>query len=333
MLFKKRDPQLDRTLVDSGSGDLAVATKNMREIAKALELPLRKGIMSGDIIGDIFEPVDMRNVRSVEFPLDFLQPGTEGDHTAYVIPNCGYIPMNSVQGDYVTVPTYMVGNSIDWCLKYARDANWNVVDRATEVFRDGFVKKFNDDGAHVLLAAGLDRNIIVTDSAASADQFTKRLVSLMQVVMRRNGGGNSSSVNRGKLTDLYISPEAMEDIRNWNVDQIDEVTRREIFVNAGEESLSRIFGVNIHTWDELGQGQEYQLYYENDLGGTLPAGDVELVLGLDLSRSDSFVMPVREDVQTFEDMTLHRQMRAGLYGWAEVGMAVLNSQRVLLGAI
>jgi len=31
---------------------------------------------------------------------------------------------------------------------------------------------------------------------------------------------------------LYISPEAMEDIRNWNVTKIDEKTKREIFRNG-----------------------------------------------------------------------------------------------------
>jgi hypothetical protein len=44
-------------------------------------------------------------------------------------------------------------------------------------------------------------------------------------------------------------------------------------------------------------------------------------------------MPVREQVQIFEDDTLHRQKRAGFYGWAEQGFAVLDNRRVLLGAL
>ena len=103
--------------------------------------------------------------------------------------------------------------------------------------QSSFVKKTNDDAWHTLLAAGVDRNILVYDADAAIGQFTKRLVSLLKTVMRRNGGGNSSSINRGKLTDLYVSPEAIEDIRNWGVDQIDEVTRREIY-NADDASAS-----------------------------------------------------------------------------------------------
>lgn len=331
MFKNKRNSVLDNQLIATANLDETLAAKAQFEFVKALELPLRKGIMSGDLIGDIFEMQDFTNVRHVEYPLDFLSPGSEADYTAYVIPNCGYIPHNSVQGDFVVVPTYMVGNSIDWCLKYARDANWNIVDRALEVFRNGFVKKINDDAVHTLLAAGMDRNVIVYDSAAAAGQFTKRLVSIMQTFMRRNSGGNSSSTGRGKLTDLIMSPEAMEDIRNWNIDQVDEVTRRQIFTSA--DGLTSIFGVRLRAWDELGEGQEYQLYYSDVLGGSLPPGKVELVLGLDMSRNDSFVMPVRQELQMFNDPALHRQMKAGVYGWMEMGVAVLDIRRVLLGAI
>jgi hypothetical protein len=124
----------------------------------------------------------------------------------------------------------------------------------------------------------------------------------------------------------------MEDIRIWGVDQVDEVTRREIYT-AGDGTLNRVFGVNLHDLDELGEGQEYQLFYSNVLNGTLPGSDAEIVVGLDLRKRDSFIMPVRQEVQIFEDDTLHRQKRAGFYGWAEQGFAVLDNRRVLLGSL
>jgi hypothetical protein len=154
----------------------------------------------------------------------------------------------------------------------------------------------------------------------------------MKTVMRRNGGGNSASNNRGLLTDLYVSPESMEDIRSWGIDQVDEVTRREIYT-AADGTLNRVFSINLHDLDELGEGQEYQLFYSNVLSGSLPTGKNEIIVGLDLRKRDSFIMPVREQVQVFEDDTLHRQKRAGFYGWAEQGFAVLDNRRVLLGAL
>jgi hypothetical protein len=154
----------------------------------------------------------------------------------------------------------------------------------------------------------------------------------MKTVMRRNGGGNSTSINRGLLTDLYISPEAMEDIRNWGMDQVDEITRREIYV-ADDGSINRVFGVNLHSLDELGLDQEYQRFVEEVLGATPPSEHPEFVVGLDLRKRDSFIMPIRQEVQIFEDETLHRQKRAGFYGWAEQGFAVLDNRRVLLGCL
>ena len=65
----------------------------------------------------------------------------------------------------------------------------------------------------------------------------------------------------------------------------------------------------------------------------MDAGDSEVVVGLDLRKRDSFIMPVRQEVQIFEDDTLHRQKRAGFYGWAEQGFAVLDNRRVLLGSL
>lgn len=325
-------PEFIELLKQSGDSDKAIAIQAQREIAKALELPLRKGVLFGDVVTSIFEAMPLEPGASPEFPLDLLAPGTEGEHIAYTNPGNGRIPERHVEGDYVMINTYGISSSIDFLLKYAREANWNVVGRAMQVLEASFVKKINDDGWHTLLAAAVDRNILVFDADAAAGQFTKRLVSLMKTVMRRNGGGNSVTAP-GRLSDLYLSPEAIEDIRNWGVDQLDEVSRREIYV-AGDDAapLVRIFGVNLHDLFEFGDGQEYQTYFTSDLGGSLATGDVELVIGIDQAANDSFVMPVKRDVEVFEDEALHRHQRQGYYGWAEIGFGVLDNRRVLGGS-
>jgi hypothetical protein len=317
----------------SGSADKNEALTAQRELAVALESPLRKGVLVGDVLDGIFEKINLEPGSAAEFPLDLLAPGTENEHVAYTNPGHGRIPERAVEGDYVMVPTYSVASSIDYLLRYAREARWDVVGRAMQVLEAGFVKKMNDDGWHTLLAAGVDRNILVYDADAAQGQFTKRLISLMKTVMRRNAGGNSGSLNRGRLTDVYLSPEALEDIRNWGLDQVDEVTRREIY-RAGDDgsAITRVFGVNLHDMDEIGEGQEYQRFYTDQLLGGLASSDSELVVGIDRSATDSFIMPIRQDVQVFEDDALHRHQRAGFYGWAEIGFAVLDNRRILLGS-
>lgn len=328
----KIDPQMEATLVRSGSNDYETAVASQRELAKAFTGPLQQGVLKGDISSGIFTPIKFKNGTQIEFPLDFLSPGSEKDFVAYTIPNTGRIPERHVEGDYVMVRTYDVGASIDWALKYARDARWDVVGRAMQVLEAMFVRKRNNDAWHTILAAAVGRGICVTDSQATASLFTKRLVALLKTTMRRNAGGNSTSLNRGKLTDLYLSPESIEDMRSWDLTQIDDVTRNRIF-NADDGSLNRIFGVTLHDLDELGAAQEYNTYVTDTLGYSLPSDKTEFVVGLDLQNRDSFVNPIRAEVEVFEDPTFHRQRRAGVYGFGEQGYAILDARRCLLAAL
>lgn len=329
-LQRPSDTDLDLIRL-SGSTDRHVALKAQREIAKAVETPLRQGMLVGDILDGIFEVIQMEPGTTTEWPLDLLAPGEEDEHVAYTNPGHGRIPERKVEGDYVMIPTYMLASSIDFLLRYAREARWDVVGRALQVLEAGFVKKINDDGWHTLLAAGVDRNILVFDGDSTQGQFTKRLVSLGKTVMRRNGGGNSTSLKRSVLSDMYVSPEAIEDIRNWGIDQVDETTRREIFTTSDDgPAVTRIFGVNLHDLDELGESQEYQNFFTNELSGSL-GSDVELVVGLDATGThSSFVMPVKLPVEIFEDESMHRQQRQGYYGTAEVGFAALDNRNIIL---
>jgi hypothetical protein len=192
-------PEVVDLMQRTASSDPAIARAALREQAKALEAVLRRAILLGDVIyaAGIFEPIVLRNNAAPEFPLDILAPGVEREHVAYTIPMHGRIPERTVEGDYIMVTTYEVGSSIDWPLRLAADARWDIVGRAMEIFEAGFVKKANDDGWHTLLAAGVDRNIVVYDANAGVGRFTLRLISLMQQAMRRNAGGNSASLNKG----------------------------------------------------------------------------------------------------------------------------------------
>lgn len=331
--FERPDDSVISLLKETGSNDMQKACAAQHEFAQAMTMPLRKAVLIGSVIEGIFQQIPLEPGATAEYPLDLIAPGMEGEHVAYTNPGHGRIPERAVESDYVAIPTYNIASSIDWLLRYSKEAKWDVAGRAMEVMRAGFTKKMNDDGWHTLLAAGVDRNILVYDADAPAGMFTKRLVSTLQNTMRRNSGGNTGSAGRGKLTDLYVSPEALQDVRGWGLDQVDEITRREIYVATENGApITRIFGVNLHDLDELGEGQEYQQFFLSQLGGELEAADRELVIGLDLSSTDSFVMPVKSPIEIFEDPTMHRQQRVGFYGWTEIGFGVLDNRRIILGS-
>ena len=92
----------------SGDSAINVASAAQREFAIALELTLRKGVLMGNILGDIFETINVESGSTTEFPLDLISPGLEGEHIAYTNPGHGRIPERSVEGDFVMIPTYSI---------------------------------------------------------------------------------------------------------------------------------------------------------------------------------------------------------------------------------
>lgn len=340
--FKNPGPRmielLQRAGVDKNTPEVAQARF---ELAKALELPLRQGVLKGDIIGDIFEEDKLLPGVQPEYPLDLLTPGTEDEYTAFTIPAQGRIGEMHVQGDYITVPTFEVGSSIDFATKYARDARWNILGRAMQVLEGSVVRKKNDDGWHTLISAAYQRFLNVYDDQVNPGFFSKRLVELMKTVMRRQAGGNSTSINRGRLDRLYVSPEALGDIRSWDVTQVDPYTRRELYI-ADDLDRMNIFGVDLRSIDELGVGQLYEQYWETTLGAALPtysnpAGasktKLEIVVGLDTSHDGVFMNPVVQEFQINEDPTFARQRRISMWGYGQWGWLASDSRRILVGSI
>ena len=70
--FFEPTPEMNELLVRAGSLHREESLSATAELAKALELPLRKGVMSGNILDGIFEAIRLESGSTSEFPLDFL---------------------------------------------------------------------------------------------------------------------------------------------------------------------------------------------------------------------------------------------------------------------
>lgn len=318
-------------IVRSGSTRKEVALAAQAELAVALTLPLRQGVMNGDSLNGIFSRIPTNGRSSYEYPIDLLAPGTEADYTAFTNTGSGRIYEKNVEGDYVMIPTYPIASSIDWHLRLARDANFPVIARCLQILEAGVTQKLNDDGWHTLLTAGADRNVLVYDADATVGTFSKRLVSLMKTQLARGGGGNMSSINKSRLTDVYLSLECIEDIRNWGLDQVDEITRREIW-NDADGVITRVFGINLHPMYEFGEGQPYQNFFTGTLGGGMAPGDLEVMVGLDQSTVNSFVMPICQELEVNYDDMMTRRQKAGYWATMEPGFGVLDQRKIILAS-
>jgi len=310
--------------------DPIVRMKYSQAFAQELEPVIRKGIMAGDIYSDIFKPDPVEPGQSLDFPIHLLQPGEEDEYVAFTVPRTGELPVKHVEGDRVFLQTYWIANALQIDLPYVRDARWDVVQATLELFEDGITKKLNDDAWHAILAAAVNRGVYVSDSGASSGVFTRRLISLMRIAMTRLGGGNLRSRNKFKLTDIFLSLEALEDIRNWSSSEADDITRSEL-TRDPEGTIARIYGVNLHPMSELGEGQEYQRYFSEVLGGTLPAGDVEICIGMDLTKPNAFKHPVRQDLKILNNPQAVFANQVEFHGRMEVGFAVLDPRCIIIG--
>lgn len=341
-VFNPASPELSSLIKATASQDDVVRTKALTQFFDVIGPTIRKGVVVGDITGGIFSEITLPPGVTPEFPLDPVRPGTENEYRAYTNPGMGHIPERTFFGDKIILPTIDVANSISWPLKYAREARWDIISRAMEVFAAGFVQQKNDNCWHTILKACADRGMTIYDLAANKGQFTKRLFSMVDVAMKRNGGGNSASLKRGKATNVYLSCEAIQEILNWNVDQIPDSVRAQFYnMSAGDSTTMDILGVKLHELFELGEGQAYQQYYVNTVGGSLvpsagnsgPTGhghdDVELGIALDLVNKDSFVLANTQPLEVHEDTYLHRTQMGGVYGFMGYGIGCLDSRRVL----
>jgi hypothetical protein len=342
-MYKRADERAIAALRLTASPDADTRVVAQKAFAAELNSPLRQGIFDRDNLGEIYERQLLAPGATANYPLDFVKPGTEDNFIAFTMPKQGRVPERHVEGDELWVPTYRIANSIDWDIRYAEEARFDVIMRAIRVYEAGFVRKINSDGWRTILGAADGRGLVVTALGGApftgstlvptpaGGQFTKELISRMKTAMTRAAGGNGNS---GRLTDVYLSMEAMEDIRAWDVDEIDEFTRREIFVSR-EQGLASIYGVVLHEMTEFGEEQEYEAFLTDTLGRSHQTVSSvalrEFCIGLDLSTMDSFVSPIRKELETYEDPALYRQQRAGIYGWIELGFSVLDARRVLLG--
>ncbi len=328
--------------------------KAYKELAVALKTP-------------ILQETKWRSTVRELFAVEMLEPGAQATYPVaddfelpvWVMPGLGYAAQNFIEGagEDVVVPTFRIETSADWKIDYAREARTDILQRAIRKAAQAMAEYEEESGWRVIVPAGTTNfsgmgllkarsaPIYEVDAAKTgAGYLSKELVNKMIVGMQRIGR---------TLTDLWIAPEDAGDIREWTETDIDPVTRREIFQAAG---MGAIWNVQLHVMPQLGaQGKfnindstaDYGLFKDSagsfndytldnaqvvDSDGQVTTVGETQIWGFDMTANDSLVMPIKEELQTFDDPTLHRHQKQGFYCWQKQGFACLDS-RVLSMAI
>jgi hypothetical protein len=327
-----------------------------KAVAQAISTPILQLVRDASLARQLFAVEQLEPGAQASYPIadDFEAP-------VFVLPRIGTVPQNYIEaaGEEVYVPTFTIATAFDWALKYARDGRIDIAQRAMRNAARAIVD-YEEESAWRVIAPAVTSAFpgkgllkprpapIVEISGSIASGFlSKELINQMMIRMKRN---------RRMLTDLYVSPEDMGDIREWSDSQVDETTRREIFVGSG---MNSIFGVRLHEVQQLGATGRYNINSADSESGIFRVGnasgkfndydptdenkvDANLnlvtagetqIYGFDLTANDSLVMPIRSELQFWDDPSLHRQQKQGFYGWEEIGMAALDPRMMIMGVI
>jgi hypothetical protein len=180
----------------------------------------------------------------------------------------------------------------------------------------------------------------------TAGYFSKELLNRMIVGAQRYGK---------RLCQFLVSPEDLADIREYTNDDIDPVTRREIFTAGG---CGSIWGISLECSHSLGIRGLYNINGNESSWGRFVANSEENFLSYKVVHpnvvdkhgnlvkpgetqfyaftediSDYFKMPINTPYIAFWDMALHRRQRCGFFGWQHMGSAIYGSKSIYMGVV
>lgn len=350
----KNTPEQIELIKAMGSRDTTVAREANEAFAAFLGPVVNKVLMEAATSSAIFTDLPFDEDDSPSIPLDLYHDGGEGYVTTWSQNVAGGLPSSTVEGfAEMKVSTYRLDSAVSFLKRYARRGRLDVVSKAVERMSNELLVKQERNAWAVVLKALADTNRTVKSSAATFNLGD--LNNLVKVIKRVNtsyaGGTTTSSYG---LTDLFVSPEVMGDIRSFayqpvsittssdtlptKLTNLPENVREEIYRGGGAQE---IYGISLHELVELGANQKYTTLFSTfagtvggaDGGSTFTfASSDDLAIGLDLSK-DGFVRPVARQAEsggTFtalpDDQFVSRSEKIGFYGFLEEGRVCVDSR-------
>jgi hypothetical protein len=364
----KNTPEQVELIRAMGSKDVAVAAEASQAFAAFIGPVVQKVLMHAGTSGILYNDLEFDEDDHPSIPLDlWYDQGL--DYVQVWSQNiAGGLPTSEVTGmAEMKVATYRLDSAISWLKRYARKARLDVIGKGIErMSNEVLVKQERNAWAVVLraLAEATTNNLKHVIGSGTANEFIPHdLNRLMTHIKRINTdfqGGTPEGLTAKGLTDLFMSPEMMQQVRAFAYHAVNQgqtggnvgtgpITlpnnvREDIWSSGG---MSSLYGVVLHELLELGIGHKYNTLFGTLVGTsgeTIPGTNSseflssadELILGIDLSR-ESLVRPVaREHLSggTFsvlpDDQFVVRAEKMGFYGFLEEGRVCLDG-RALVG--
>ena len=370
----KNTPEQVELIKAMGSKDLEVSRQATQAFAAFIGPVIQKVIGQAATAGAIYSDVNYDEDDRPSYPLDLYYNEDAGHVKVWNQSIAGGLPSSQVEGmKELKIATYRLDSAVSFLKKYARRGRLDVVGKAVErmaqevlvkqernawaVVMKALAEASTKDGKASSASGALNHCIQANaDNVFTLDELN-RLMTLHKRLNQSFAGGTPAE-SRG-LTDLFVSPEMMEQIRAFvyqpmNTRAADNSTageasdgialsdnlRDNIWNGAGAQEL---YGMALSEVYELGVGQKYKTLFDTFAastsypasGGATFAATDEILVGVDASR-DAFIRPVAQQAEsggTFtaqpDDQFLARHEKTGFWGYLEEGRVCIDARAVV----
>ena len=359
----KNTPEQVELVRAMGSKDAGDAREAQEAFAAFLGPVVQQVLLQAGSAGAIFSDAPFDEDDSPSFPLDLYYGESENHVTVWSQSIAGGLPSSHIAGmQELKIATYRLDSAVNWLKKYARRARLDVVSKAIErMAQEILIKQERNAWAVILKALGEASTggnahtiAATTKDVLQVDDFNKLMTRIKRLNESFANGTPDVAYSNG-ITDLYLSPEMMQQVRSWayqpmntrGVPDSNESTalalpdnvREGIYRQAG---LQEIFGVNLVELNEFGVSKKYNTLFDAyDTGNISPDGGAfatageEILVGVDNSKG-AFIRPVAQQHEsggqfvTFaDDQWSVRSEKVGFYGFLEEGRVCIDSRAVV----
>lgn len=368
----KRTPEQVELIKLMGSKNRQKAIEAQETFAAAIGPVIQVVLQQAVVIGNLFKDIPYDEFSAPTIPLDLYYDVTEkGYIKTWSQTKAGGLATSQTTGlTELPVMTYNLTSAVSFMKDYARQGRLDVVAKTLQRMSQEILLKQEVNAVSVVLKALAEATftrqgnpntfqIIRTNTADQLvlDDFNK----LLTLAARINSswiGGTPVGAPRG-LTDIVLSPEAMEEIRAMAYEPMNTIGdktnipgtdsfRDSVYSSAG---LPSIYGVSFIPCYEMGVNTVYNTLFDQYAGSNEYPGhgggaaaafngaSEELLLGVDRTR-DALVRPVWTDSEnggSFQIMPddqfyASRSEKIGFWGKVREGRVVTDS-RALVGLV
>jgi len=358
----------------------AMASKN-RDVAYEAQVALAefigpvlaKVINQAPTLSNLFSNFAFNADESPSIPMDLYYDITDEDYvTVWSQSVPGGLPTNTVTpiGGEMKFTTYRLDSAVDFDKRYAQRSRMDVISKSFTRVAQEILLKQERNSATLMLGALAEaqtkgrKHVISAKNSGRLilDDFNRLLTLGKRVNTAWSGGTPEGGIGGRGVTDLIVSPEVVQGLREMAYNPINTNTspktdipatdsmREAIYSNAG---IPEFYGINIMEIQEMGKNQRFNKLYAtlasgktNGFGqdangtgsGNFTDGSDEIVIGLD-KRVESLLRAVATDSETGSEFSLVaddqysvRQSKIGYYGSVEEGRMVLDN-RALFGIV